>query len=186
MKDKELVEMFLQRDENAIAQAKSEYQTYCVSIAQNILQSREDSEECVSDALLAAWNSIPPNKPDNIKAYLGKITRNLSFSRLRKQKAKRRGGGEITLALEELSQCLPGKSDVAKVVEDAQLGESINRFLLGCSARERSIFIRRYWYVDSVKSIAKRFSTSPNAVKMSLFRTRNKLKAFLEKEGIIL
>lgn len=186
MEDNKLLDMFMRRDEQAISLTRAKYETYCTAIALKILQSWEDCEECLNDAMLAVWNSIPPNSPENLKTYLGKITRNLSFSRWRKQSAKRRGGGELTIAMDELSQCVPDRLDLAKRVEDAQLSELINSFLRSCSKRERTIFIRRYWYVESVNDIAKKLSTSPNAIKNSLFRTRNKLKAFLEKEGIAL
>ncbi len=183
MEDHEIVALFWARSEEAIRQASSKYGRYCRYIAEGILHSREDSEECVNDALLQAWRTIPPHRPERLAVFLGKITRNLSLNRWERERAQKRGGGEVSLALEELQDCLPAPNS-GQLVEDLALSEACNRFLAALPAEARKIFLRRYWYFSPVKEIAADYGLSESKVKMSLLRSRKKLKRWLEKEGI--
>jgi RNA polymerase sigma-70 factor (ECF subfamily) len=150
----------------------------------NILRNNEDTEECVSDTYLKAWNAIPPQRPSIFSAFLGKITRNLSLDRYREQRAQRRGGGEIPLILDELEDCVPGTRSVEAEVEANAIVHALEAFLDSLGAGDRIVFLRRYWYTDSIASIAARFQMSESKAQSMLFRTRNKLRAYLEKEGI--
>ncbi len=185
--DNKIIDMFFMRNERAITETDKKYGRYCYSIAYNILFSSTESEETVNDTYLGVWNSIPPQKPSVFSAFLGKITRNLSIDRYRKMTAEKRGGGEITIILSELSECVKNNdSTPEKNFEMKQLTETVNLFIASLKKTERKMFICRYWYGDSVKSISKQFGFSESKVKSMLFRTRNKLKAVLEEEGYFL
>ena len=186
MDDKEIVALYLNREETAISATATKYGNYCYSIAYNILFNKEDAEESVNDTYLSAWNSIPPHEPEVLSAFLGKIVRNVSLKRWRDKRAQKRGNGELTLAYEELADCIPGGSNAETAAEEALLVEVLNRFLEGLPVQKRKIFLRRYWYMSSVKEIAADFGLSESNVKMTLLRLRSKLKQTLEKEGIIL
>ncbi len=173
------------REERALSETDAKYGGYCRSIAHNILKNREDSEECVSDTWLHAWNAMPPQRPSILSSFLGRITRNLSFDRCRRQNAEKRGGGSLPLALDELSECVPAPGRVEQALEARELAEAIDRFLRTLPERECSIFLRRYWYVDSVQDIAARYALQENTAKSILFRTREKLRRYLAGEGII-
>ena len=149
-----------------------------------ILNSREDSEECVNDTWLRAWDSMPPGRPSCLCAFLGKITRNLSISRWRKNHAGKRGSGEMQLVLTELEDCIPSVGSVEEELEGKELAASIDRFLKSLGEESRNIFVRRYFYLDSVREVADRFGVSESKVKSLLFRLRNRLREHLEKEGI--
>lgn len=180
MKDSDIVELYLRREEAAIAETESKYGKYCRVIANNILSSKEDSEECVSDALLKVWNSIPPAQPERLGAFLGKVTRNLAIDRYRIKSAEKRRGTETALCLEELEECV-GSGDS---IEDAvALRESINKFLERQKPRAREIFMLRYLYMFSVSQIGGRLGIKEGAVKMSLKRSRLMLRDFFIKEG---
>lgn len=184
MDDQKLIELYWQRSENAIAETAKKYGNYCYRVAYNILANNEDSEECVNDTYQKAWDSIPPQRPQILRAFLGKITRNLSLNCYDKRMAEKRGAGQVALALEELSECLPSTNHVEKVIDDMAFAQLLNSFLAALPADTRKIFMRRYWYLDSIQEIAAAFSISESKVKTTLFRTRNKLKLCLEKEGI--
>ncbi|MBQ1849346.1 MAG: sigma-70 family RNA polymerase sigma factor [Lachnospiraceae bacterium] len=185
MKDTEILDLYFARDEQAIAQTQSKYGTYCFSIAFHILHDQEDSDECVNDTWMRAWNSIPPNRPDHLNIFLGTITRNLSFDRYKKKKAMKRGSGDTFVQLDELEECIPdANSSTEAAVEAAELQTMINDFLKTLPEKECNVFLRRYWYSEEYADIAKRYGMNLNSVKTSLFRTRAKLKAFLEKQGI--
>ena len=184
MEDETILELYFAREERAIAETGKKYGGYCRSIAHNILQNREDTEECVSDTWLHAWNAMPPQRPSILSSFLGRITRNLSFDRCRRQKAEKRGGGALPLALDELSECVPAPGRVEHALEEQELADSIDRFLRTLPERECSIFLRRYWYVDPVQRIAARYEIKENTVKSILFRTREKLRRYLLEEGI--
>lgn len=184
MEDTGIIELYWARDEQALKQTDIKYGGYCRSIANNILHSHEDAEECVWDTWLHAWNAMPPQRPSVLSAFLGRITRNLSFDRYKAAHAEKRGGGSIPLALDELSQCVPAASDAQLAVEQKELTAAIERFLRTLPQRECSVFLRRYWYVDGVNEIAARYGMKPNTVKSVLFRTRERLRAYLQKEGI--
>lgn len=186
MEDQQIIELFFSRSENAISETARKYGRYCYSIAYHILQNEEDSEECVNDTYLKAWDAIPPKRPEKLSAFLGKLTRNLSLHQYEKYHAKKRGSGRIALALDELQDCIPAADNVAQAIDDMALTEILNRFLADLPTQSRNMFLRRYWYLDSVEEIAVRFRASESKVKMSLFRSRGKLKRFLEKEGVCL
>ena len=186
MEDSRIVELYWERDEEAIAVSQEIYGAYCRSIAWRILNVEEDSEECVSDTWLKAWNSMPPQRPNILSAFFGCITRNLAFSRWREKKALKRTGDEMGLALSDLSECVAGGEDPAAHAEAKELEDTVNRFLRQLGAQECNIFLLRYYHVYSVSAIAHRFSMKENTVKSSLLRTRRKLRRFLEKEGYLL
>lgn len=184
MEDSTIIDLYWARQEQALSETERKYGGYCRSIAHNILQNREDSEECVSDTWLHAWNAIPPQRPSVLSAFLGRITRNLSFDRCRRQSAEKRGGGVLPLALDELSECVPAPGRVEQTLEAQELSTAIDRFLRTLPERDCSIFLRRYWYVDTVQTIAERYEINVSTVKSILFRTREKLRRYLSGEGI--
>lgn len=184
MEDSKIIDLYWARKEQALAETDAKYGSYCRTIARNILRNFEDTEECVSDTWLHAWNSMPPQRPGILSAFLGRITRNLSFDRCKYQQAAKRGGGALPLALDELSECVPAPGRVEHALEERELADSIDRFLRTLPERECSIFLRRYWYVDPVQLIAARYEIKENTVKSILFRTREKLRRYLLEEGI--
>lgn len=184
MEDMEIIELYWQRDERAVQESDTKYGRLCRSIALRLLESMEDSDECVSDTWLRAWNTIPPQRPEILRAFFAKITRNLALDRCRRASAQKRGGGELNAALEELSGCVSG-GDLESEMERRELVRVLNEFLHSLDERERDIFLRRYWLADSVAAIAKRSGMSANAISLRLMRLRTKLKEHLEKEGIV-
>lgn len=185
MKDQAIIDLYWARKEQAIGETAAKYGPYCSAVAENILHDSRDTEECVNDTWLRAWNAMPPQRPDRLKLFLARITRNLAFQRWRARHAERRGGGELPLALEELAQCVPGGAEVEGQVEAKELSQSIRRFLTLLPARDRDIFLRRYFYVESAADIARRYGLRREGVSMRLLRTRNKLKDHLTKEGYL-
>lgn len=183
MDDRQIVELYWQRNEDAITETNNKYGAYCFAIADNILNNKEDSEECVNDTWLKAWNAIPPQKPHNLKLFLAKITRNLSFNRVESQNAKKRGNGELALVLDELTECLASHSDVESTYIAKELGESVRIFVRKLPEREGNVFVRRYFFAEPVAVIAKRYKMTENHVMVMLSRTRKKLKKYLAKEG---
>ena len=183
MNDHEIIALFFARQENAISATADKYGNYCHAIAYNILSNLLDAEECVNDTYLGAWNSIPPQRPNNLAAYLGKITRNLALNRYKRNTVAKRGYGQVEIALSELENCISDDTDVEQAVEDALVVSVINRFLYAHSLKNRNIFIRRYWYLDSIADIAERFALSESKVKTTLFRCRRQLREHLEKGG---
>ena len=185
MEDREIIELYWRRSERAIACSEEKYGAYCRAVARQILRSLEDTEECVSDTWLAAWNAMPPHRPAVLRTFLGRLARNLAVNRRIYDGAQKRGGGEVTLALEELQECAGGDT-AEEAFEAAELGRLIDRFLRGLSASECNLFLRRYWYLDSIDMLAARYGLRPGAVKTRLHRTREKLRTFLRKEGYAL
>ena len=182
MDDKQIVDMFFERNENAILETEKKYSRYCNYIAANILPIKEDCEECVNDAYLRLWNSIPPAKPNNLKSYIGTVTRNLALDKYDKNTAqKRRGGTE--LVYDEIAECIPDQSP-SEITEELALKTALSKFLGSLKPQKRIVFMQRYWYLSSVKEIAEINGLSENNVKITLMRLRAKLKKFLEKEGI--
>lgn len=179
MDDAKIVQLYWDRNEQAIPATADKYGNYCTSIAKNILGNREDAEECVNDTYLNAWNSIPPNRPGILAAFLGKIVRNLSFNRYKHNAADKRGGGELTVVLDELSDLVSGKDDVEQEVNRKELVNAIDTFLNSLSPEKRSIFISRYWHTDSISEIAERHGMTDGAVSMTLNRLRLKLHNYL-------
>jgi RNA polymerase sigma-70 factor (ECF subfamily) len=183
MEDKRIIEMYWQRDEQALVLTRRKYGAYCHAIALQILHNREDADECENDTYLTAWNKIPPDKPCYLGAYLSKITRFLALDRYQKANAKKRGGE--TTPLEELYDCLPSRETVEGQLEEGALKEAINRFLRGLPAEKRCVFIKRYFHMASIKEIARDYHMSEGKVKTVLHRTRLGLKALLEKEELL-
>lgn len=183
MEDQQIVALYHQRNEQAIVQTETKYGAYCTGIAQNILQNMQDSEECVNDTWLRTWNSIPPAKPENLKTYVGKITRNLSLNRLEYRHREKRGGGEAMLALDEIGEVASPEADLAAQIEREEFSRILNAFLWSLSERDCCVFIRRYYYLESVERISKRYAINQATVFKILSRARGKLRNALAKEG---
>ena len=183
MDDARIVALYWDRSDEAIPETASKYGSYLTSISQNILASREDAEECVNDTYHDAWNAMPPHRPSILSTFLGKITRRISIDRRRQLTAEKRGGGELTLALEELEDCVSGTGSIENEMERKELARLFNDFLNTLPVTERRVFLCRYWYMDSIQSIAQQFGFSQSKVASMLHRTRAKLRAALEKEG---
>lgn len=186
MEDNRIIDLYWAREEQALTETERKYGGYCRTIAQNILKIHEDAEECVSDTWLNAWNAMPPKRPSVLSAFLGKITRNLAFDRWKAAHAEKRGGGSLPLALDELDECIAAKGGVEAAFDEKELSHAIDTFLRTLPARECSIFLRRYWFVDSVRDISERFGINENSVKSILFRTRERLRKHLEREDFAL
>ena len=185
MDDSRIIELYWNRDSDAIEESGKKYGAYCFSIANNILRSKEDAEECVNDTWLRAWNAIPPQKPAKLQMFLAKITRNLSFDRLRSHSAEKRGGGEIALALDELAECVPCEGGAASELEYQELVKAVRRFVKSLPERDCNVFLRRYFFTESVREIASRYCLSENHVAVILSWVRRKLKQYLLKEGLM-
>lgn len=183
MQDAQILELYMARDEKAIAETDRKYGSYCHSVANGILENWADAEEAVNDTWVRAWDTIPPQHPQNFKMYLAKITRNLALSINRTKHAVKRGGGVVDLALEELDHCIPARDSVEVRFEGKELGEVIRRFLDTLPWREQNLFIRRYFFLESIETIARRFDLKESNVSKILSRTRAKLHQFLKKEG---
>ena len=186
MDDKQILELYNERSETAISKTADKYGRYCHYIAYNILFNIQDSEECVNDTYLKAWQTIPPQYPSKLSTYLGKITRNLALNRYKYYNRQKRGEGQTELVLEELLECVPTAESTEQAVEEKILVEVLNCFLNDLPEEKMKIFMRRYWYFSPIKEIANDFAMSESKVKMILSRSRSKLKQILEKEGIIL
>jgi len=185
--DNEILELLQQRNEEAINALSLKYSNYCHSISYNILHSNEDADECVNDTFLKAWEAIPPAKPNNLAVYLGTITRRLSLNRYRNNKVKKRGAGQITLVLDELAEVVPDTmTNFEEYEENETISKVLNQFLGSLSPKQRNIFVKRYWHLQSIEKIADEYKLSTNNIKQILFRTRKKLKTNLKKEGIII
>mgnify|MGYP000562042165 CR=1 FL=1 len=167
MEDTAILDLYWARDERAITETQKSYGKYCYSIAYHILHDREDTEECLNDTWMRAWNAIPPKKPNRLEFFLGTITRNLSFDRWK-------------------AECILAAHDTESIVEAAELERSINAFLHTLSEQECNVFLRRYWFVEEYAQIEERYGMNLNTVKTSLFRTRKKLQKYLEQQGIVL
>lgn len=185
MEDDSIVSLYWARSEKAISETSKKYGNYCYSIAYNILGNVEDADESVNDTYLDAWNNIPPHRPSILSTFLGKITRRISIDKWRGRTAEKRGGGEIVLVLDELSDCIPSDQSVEREVEAAELSQLIDDFVMSLSPIERRVFICRYWYLDPIADIAQRFGFSQSKVKMMLHRQRKKLLNRLEREALL-
>ena len=182
MDDAKIVQMYFDRDEQAVPATAEKYGNYCTSIAKNILGNHEDAEECVNDTYLNTWNAIPPHRPQMLSTFLGKIVRNLAFNRYKHNTADKRGGGEIAAVLDELAGCVSG-NDVEQAYEYKELVVAINDFLRTLPTEQRNIFVCRYWYTDSISDIAARYNMTHSAVSMRLNRLRTKLHNYLFERG---
>lgn len=182
MEDERIIDLYWAREEKAIRHTEQKYGAYCRKIAWNILADREDCEECLNDTWLKAWNAMPDERPQILSAFLGAITRNLSLDRYRKKHAEKRGSGTVTYIFDEFMDGADEKEPVIHM-EEKELVDALNRFLKGLSKEQRVVFVRRYWYMDSIAEIAKRCACSENRIKSMLFRERSRLKEYLRKEG---
>lgn len=185
MTDEAIIALYWNRDEGAITQTAERYGRLCRSIAHNILGNAADVEECENDVYAAAWNRIPPERPQNFAAFLGCMVRNIALDRYAYNHAQKRNS-QFNLLLDELEECLAAKDGVEEQIEAGETAALISRFLQGLDTTVRKVFVRRYWYADSIETIARGFGMSQSKVKSMLLRTRNKLKAYLEQEGVTL
>lgn len=183
MDDNKIIELYFARNEAAVAETEKKYSGYCGAVARNILNKREDEEECLNDTWLAAWNDIPPSRPSVLRAYLGRITRNFSLNILRRRSAQKRGGLEAILS--ELDEALPAADSVERELDGRELAAAVNEFVKELSPQEKFFFLQRYWYCNSVSDIAARSGAAQQRVSQVLFRLRARLKKRLEKEGHI-
>lgn len=186
MQDEDIINLYFSRDSRAIEETDSKYGRYCHQIAMQILGNPQDAEETVNDTWFRTWSSIPPCRPAVLKLYLAKMTRNLAFDRYRFQTAQKRGSGEMELALEELGDCIGSRQSVDDALNKAELTASIHRLLQTLPPRHRCVFIRRYFFVESIEQISARYGIRKSNVLMILTRVRKKLKAHLIKEGFFL
>lgn len=184
MEDHSIVDLYWQRDEQAIAATAAKYGSYCRTIAHNILQDDRDAEECVNDTYARAWNSMPSHRPRNLAPYLGKLSRWIALDRLDKSRCQKRGGNLPLESLDELEETLRSGSDVHAEIEHRELCAAIGRFLAGLGADERQVFLARYWFMAPVAEIAERFGFTQSKVKSMLMRTRNKLLRHLKEEEL--
>lgn len=182
MEDQQIVELYFARSESAIAETDKKYGRYCHSIAYRILENDEDAKEIVNDTYLKTWNTVPPNRPDPLKPYVGMISRHLSLDRYEEYHTQKRGG-QVPLVLEELAECIPEGDCGADMGESVALRDALGRFVRSLPDKTQSIFLQRYWYSCSVAEIAEGYGMRENSVTVLLHRTRKKLKAHLQKEG---
>ena len=185
MEDSQIVELYWQKNADAISETSNKSGSYCFTLANNILRSAEDSEECVNDTWLHAWNAMPPQRPNILRMFLAKITRSLSINRFHARNAEKRGGGEINLVLDELADCLAGETDVEAEYEVRELEQCIRRFVRGLPERDGNVFVRRYFFTEPVAVIAGRYGLTENHVAVILSRTRKRLRVKLVKEGYL-
>ncbi|MBQ6165791.1 MAG: RNA polymerase sigma factor [Clostridia bacterium] len=183
MEDAQIIGLYNARDEAAIARTDEKYGGYCRAVARNVVRDRSDAEECVNDTYLRAWNSIPPDAPRSLRAYLGRIVRNIALDLQRRRAAKKRGGGGYDAVYEELADALPDAA-ASDAVGEAELRDLLNRFLASLSDDRRDVFIGRYWYFEPIAAIAEKTGFSQSKTKTLLFRTREELREFLKKEGV--
>lgn len=185
MEDSQIVALFWQRSEQAIAETQQKYGHYCHRIAYNILANKEDAEESVSDTYFKAWNSIPPHRPGVLATFLGKITRRVSIDRWRARNANKRGSSQMVLALEELEECISSKESVEHTYTTKEYLDAYKKFLEKLPETERKVFLLRYWYVESIHGISVKYGFSESKVKSMLHRTRQKLRKCFEEEGLL-
>ncbi len=185
LQDDAIIDLLIRRDEQALHAVSQKYGAHGKALAQRILGNRQEAEECLNDALLRLWNAIPPSRPQSLYAYFCIIVRRLAFNRLEKTTAQKRGSGQTAAALEELQECVASAEDVASAVEQKELIAAINRFLQSQSSEAAKLFLQRYGYLYTVAQIAEINHIGESKVKVSLHRTRNRLQAFLKKEGLL-
>ena len=183
MDDAKIVQLYWDRDEQAIPATACKYGKYCTAIANNILDSREDAEECVNDTYLNAWNAMPPRRPSILSAFLGKITRNLSLNRYKYNTAAKRGGGRAAAVFDEIAEIVSDTDSVENEMDRRELVTAIDRFLDTLPSEKKCIFVCRYWYFDSIADIAARFGMTENRVSVTLHRLRLKLRDHLWERG---
>lgn len=185
MEDQQIIELFLQRNEDAVAQTEQKYTKYCRSIAVHILERSEDADEVLNDTWLAVWNAIPPHIPECLKTFLGKLTRNISLKRIRSEKAVKRGAAEVRVVFEEVEEWLQSEQDIEQEISEQLLADAINAFLETIPDTERNVFVRRYWYMQSISEIADYHGFSESKVKSMLLRIRKRLYTRLKEENYL-
>ena len=183
MDDAQIVQLYWNRDEQAIPVTGEKYGSYCKKIAKNIVGNQEDAEECVNDTYLNAWNAMPPHRPSVLSTFLGKITRNVAFNKYKHNTADKRGGGEQAVILDELAECVSDNNDIDNAIDRKELIKTINSFLENLPQDKRNIFVRRYWYSDSISDIAQRYSMKDGTVSVTLNRLRLKFHNYLLEGG---
>lgn len=184
MEDEQIVELYWQRSDQAISETNRKYGRYCHTIAYNICGLSEDAEECVNDTWFRAWNLMPDQRPRLLSAFLGCITRNFAIDRVKAKNRLKRGGGEAALALDELEDCISGGVNPERALEEKELAGAIGGFVSSLPEEQRMMFVLRYWYLAPIDEIAERLSVSKSKVKSSLFRSRGRLRAYLQEEGL--
>ena len=185
MNDEKIIELFRRRDEQAIQESMIAYGAYCYQVAAGILTDPADAEEAVADTWLAAWDSIPPHFPKYLRLFLGRITRNKALSIWRRNTAQSRGSGQVSLALDELGECIAREGGPEEAVDTKELGKAITAFLKNEPVRRRNVFLRRYFYMEELSAIAQRYSLTESNVRMMLSRTRQRLRKYLQQEGYL-
>lgn len=185
MRDEEILELYYNRNEQAIVETDNKYGNYLASIAGNILRCNEDVEETLDDTYMRAWKRIPPTRPQIFRIFLGKITRNIAFNKFESMNAKKRGSGEIVAVLDELEECIPDSSDVEGVILGSELSQIIRDFVNELPEREACLFSCRYFYTEDIKTIARKFDMTTNNVSVTLSRLRSKLQRRLVREGYL-
>lgn len=185
MNDENIIRLYWDRDETAISETSKKYGRFCFTIANNILASKEDSDECVNDTYTKVWQAIPPQRPSVFSAFIGRITRNLALDRYRKNKAEKRGGSQMPIILEELGELVSDHPGPEEDLLRQDLAKALNAFLADLPSEKRVMVIRRYWYADDIRAIAERLGTSENNVSVSLRRIRIKLREYLTEKGFV-
>ena len=185
MEDNQIIDLYFRRDESALTETANKYGTFCLRIAMNVVNVREDAEECVNDTYHTAWNQIPPTRPDSFKAFLGRIVRNFAISKYRAFHAKKRFNG-LEVMLSELGDCIPATESVEQEMEAKELTEYINSWLADLKQEDRVLFVRRYWYGDEVKDLARKCGVSGTQMTQRMLRLRRKLKEYLTEKGVVL
>ncbi len=183
MDDSKIIELYFERSESAIAQTQQKYGVYFRTIADNILKNAEDTEECLNEAMLRIWNSIPPQKPVRFKLFGAKIIRNLAFDRYKQRTSEKRGGGEIAAVLDELAECVADTADVESELQNRALRRCLSEFVAALPSRERNLFVQRYFYAKNMGEIAQQLDLTKNHCSVLLARIRGKLRQHLEQEG---
>ena len=179
-----IIDLYFSRDEKAIGETAVKYGGYCFTISNNILKNNNDAQECVNDTYLRTWNSIPPTKPLKLGTFLGRITRNLSLDRYKFNRTKKREGSEFELLLTELEECVSSGLTIENEFDSNFVIQSINDWLLSQIPKNRVLFVRRYWYAESINDLASNHQISESKVKSILFRMRKNLKIQLKREGV--
>lgn len=185
MEDAVIVDLYWARDQQAITESERKYGAFCGALARNILSSLQDAEECVNDTWYRAWDTIPPQRPNSLRAYLGRIVRNLAIDRWRRGKAQKRGEG-MDVMLSELEGCLPGGTTPEQELENRAITQAIEGWLDSIGREERAIFLRRYWYGTAVSELAKSWGCTPNRMSQRLLRLRTSLRRYLEQQEVSL
>ena len=185
MEDAQIVDLYWHRDPEALSESSEKYGKYCFSIANNLLRDEGDSEECVNDTFLNAWNAMPPHRPQKLKLFLAKITRSLAFNRWHSRTAEKRGGGELPLVLEELEECIAGGTDPEEQVQAEELAASVRRFVKSLSDQERAVFVGRYFYTEPAEQVAEDNGLTVNHTYVMLSRIRKRLRRHLMKEEFL-